>query len=41
MRPKAIDSEATRVAGIEVIVFITNIQLIGQKDIETKHLSLA
>ena len=41
MRPKAewaIDSEPMRARGI--IVFISKIQLVGQKNIETKHLSL-
>ena len=41
MRPKAewaIDSEAMRARGIVVFSF-SKIQLIGQKNIETKHLS--
>ena len=40
MRPKAewaIDSEAMRARGIIVLV---KIQLVGQKNIDTKHLSL-
>ena len=40
MRPKAewaIDSEAMRARGITVVV--SKIQLVGQKNIETKHLS--
>ena len=44
MRPKAewaIDSEAMRARGIIVFVLVKSTDLVGQKNIETKHLSQA